>query len=268
MPASAPLDPVRLRQDLSDDPTWTDVRWVASTGSTNADLAALAHEADADGAVLVSEEQTAGRGRFDRRWETPAGASLAFSLLLRPRREPFAWGWLSLLAGMAVATGIEEATGAAPGRVELKWPNDALVDGRKVCGILSERIEAGPQGSRPAAVVGIGVNFTMTEDELPVPAATSLLIAGLPASKNQVMDALLHEFGRLYRLWDQGESMREEYRERCASIGAPLKVMVDADTTVLGTGTGVDEYGRLEVRTPQGPRTFSAGDVFHLRLQD
>lgn len=267
MPASAPLDARRLRQSLADDPTWTDVRWVATTGSTNADLAALAHGHDADGTVLVSEEQTAGRGRFDRRWETPAGASLAFSLLLRPRREPFAWGWLSLLAGMAVATGIEQATGAAPGRVELKWPNDVLVDGRKVCGILSERVEAAPAGSRAAAVVGIGINFTLDEAELPVPTATSLALAGLEASKDDVMDALLHEFGRLYRQWDAGQPLREAYAARCASVGSALRVMVDEHTTVLGTGTGVDEYGRLEVRTPTGHQVFSAGDVFHLRLQ-
>ena len=267
MPACEPLDPVLLRRRLEDVTLWTDLSWTPTTGSTNADLAALAHHRDADGTVRVSEEQTAGRGRFDRRWATPSGASLAFSLLLRPHREPLAWGWLSLLAGMAVATAVERATHAAPGRVELKWPNDVLVDGRKVCGILSERIEAAPEGSRPAAVVGIGINFSLDADELPVPTATSLSLAGLEATKNEVMAELLREFARLYTLWDRGDSLREDYRERCASIGSPLCVMVDEHTTVLGTGVGVDEYGRLEVRTPQGHQTFSAGDVFHLRLQ-
>lgn len=264
MPACDPTDPELLRHLLERVTLWNEVRWVPTTGSTNADLAALARTTDLDGLVLVSEEQTAGRGRFERRWESPAGASVAFSLLLRPTRPALDWGWLSLLAGMAVATGIEQATGAEPGRVELKWPNDVLVDGRKICGILSERIDA-EQGA--AAVVGIGINFSLDEDELPVPTATSLRIAGLEAGKSEVLASLLTEFARLYQIWESQGEVHQEYERRCASIGSPLRVMVDEHTQVLGTGDHVDDFGRLVVRTPQGLQAFSAGDVFHLRLQ-
>lgn len=263
MPAIPPLDAGALRSTLRDTPLWRDVRWVPSTGSTNADLSALARTGDDEGVVLISEEQTAGRGRFERRWESPAGACVAFSLLLRPHQPGLRWGWLSLLAGMAVATGVEQATGAAHGRVELKWPNDVLVDGGKLCGILSERID----GPRPAAVVGIGLNVSLDADELPVPTATSLRLAGLETDKTVVMDRVLREFARLYALWDANGDLREEYLRRCDSIGAPLRVMVDEHTQVLGTGHSVDESGRLVVRTPQGLQTFSAGDVFHLRKQ-
>ncbi|MEL4505207.1 biotin--[acetyl-CoA-carboxylase] ligase [Luteococcus sp. H138] len=265
MPASEPVDSARLSELLSGVTLWKEIRCVPTTGSTNADLAERARNGTDAGIVLVSEEQTAGRGRFERRWETPAGASVAFSLLLRPSRPALDWGWLSLLAGMAVATGIERATEAPPGRVELKWPNDVLIDGRKVCGILSERIE--PEHGTAAAVVGVGINFSLDESELPVPTATSLRLAGLEADKSSVLAAVFTEFARLYQVWERDGDVHDEYAERCASIGVPLRVMVDEQTNVLGTGESVDQWGRLVVRTPQGRQAFSAGDVFHLRLQ-
>lgn len=272
MPASEPLDPARLRALLGiDEPgqsddgqLWRDVEWVASTGSTNADLAERARGTAADGVVRISEEQTAGRGRFERRWVSPAGASLACSLLLRPTQPAQNWGWLSLLTGMAVAAGVERATGAAAGRVELKWPNDVLVDGRKLCGILSERVES-PHGA--AAVVGFGINISLASDELPVPTGTSLLLAGLPQDKTTLMAHVLAEFARLYELWERDGEVHDEYQQRCSSIGAPLRVMVDEHNQVLGTGHSVDSWGRLVVQTPDGLQTFSAADVFHLRLQ-
>lgn len=265
MPASPPVDHERLVQLLREVPLWRTVQCVATTGSTNADLAELARTSPADGMVLVSEEQTAGRGRFERRWETPAGASVAFSLLLRPTRPARDWGWLSLLAGMAVSTGIERATGAERGRVELKWPNDVLIDGKKLCGILSERVESS-QGPA-AAVVGVGINISLDEAELPVSTATSLRLAGLEEDKSEVLAAVFTEFARLYELWERDGQVHDEYLRRCASIGRPLRVMIDEQTNVLGTGESVDEFGRLVVRTPSGLQAFSAGDVFHLRLQ-
>jgi len=266
MPASPAADQAALVELLRHVPLWREVRCVPATGSTNADLAARARSTDDDGGVLFSEEQTAGRGRFERRWESPAGASVSFSLLVRPTRPALDWGWLSLLAGMAVATGIEKATAARPGVVQLKWPNDVLLDGRKVCGILSERVEQ--PGCRPAAVVGVGINISLDEHELPVPQATSLRLAGLPQDKTAVLGAVLAEFARLYELWERDGQVHDEYQRRCASVGAPLRVMVDESTSVLGTGESVDGFGRLVVRTAQGVQAFSAGDVFHLRLQD
>ncbi|MEL4358679.1 MULTISPECIES: biotin--[acetyl-CoA-carboxylase] ligase [unclassified Luteococcus] len=265
MPASEPVDQDLLSRLLSGVSLWKEVRCVPTTGSTNADLTELARNGTADGIVLVSEEQTAGRGRFQRRWETPAGAAVAFSLLVRPSRPAQDWGWLSLLAGMAVATGIERATEAQPGRVELKWPNDVLIDGRKVCGILSERVES--DGGSAAAVVGVGINVSLDEAELPVPHATSLRLAGLSEDKAAVLAAIFTEFARLYELWERDGQVHDEYAERCASIGAALRVMVDEHTNVLGTGDSVDQWGRLVVRTADGLQAFSAGDVFHLRLQ-
>lgn len=267
MPECPALDPVRLRQLLAGVGLLRQVDWIATTGSTNRDLADAARAGDPGGRLLVAEEQTSGRGRFERRWESPAGSSVAMSLLVRPTRPALDWGWLSLLAGMAVATGIEQATGAEPGRVQLKWPNDVLVDERKICGILSERVDSGA-GLDAAAVVGIGLNISLDEDELPVPNATSLALAGLSTDKTAVVAAICTEFARLYELWQRQGQVHDDYMRRCASIGTPLRVMVDEQTSVVGLGDHVDEFGRLVVRTGGRLQAFSAGDVFHLRLAD
>lgn len=264
MPACEPVQPDLLSARLEADPLWHRVTWTPSTGSTNKDLVDAVRGGEPAGQLLVTEEQTGGRGRFERRWESPAGTCVAMSALLEPSRPALDWGWLSLLAGMAVATGLERATGAAPGRVQLKWPNDVLVDGRKICGILSERVEVGEQAF---AVVGIGINISLDEAELPVPTGTSLLLAGLPTDKTAVVAEVWLEFARLFRAWEAAGELHDSYSDRCDSIGAPLRVLVDEHTSVMGTGDHVDEYGRLVVRTDSGLRTFSAGDVFHLRKQ-
>lgn len=131
---------------------WREVRWLDHTGSTNSDVAEEARRGGAEGLAVATLEQRAGRGRMDRTWVAPPGTSLAFSMLLEPRPALPQWGWLSLLAGMAVHAAIDDLA-PEPGRVQLKWPNDVLIDGRKVCGILSERVEH-PDGAR--AVIGIG----------------------------------------------------------------------------------------------------------------
>lgn len=241
---------------------WRSVDVVETTGSTNADLAARARAGATEGAVLVSMEQTAGRGRLDRQWVSPPGASISMSLLLTPQPEFPQWGWLSLLAGMAVSSAVAElADGAAP--VSLKWPNDVLIRGRKVCGILSERIEH-PEGAR--AVVGIGINVDLSADQLPVPNATSLALEGLPTDQNRIVAGVLSHFERLYRSWQLRGNLRAEYEARCASVGAQLTVILDGDRRVSGTGRGVDQWGRLQVTTATGIETFAVGDVVHAKL--
>src|SRR3954453_23557127 len=145
---------------------WRELRVVPEAASTNALVAA--ESSQPEGLVVVAEHQTAGRGRLDRSWVSPSRAGLTFSVSLRPRAVPnLQWSWLPLLVGVAVAESTEEMSGVD---VRLKWPNDVLVDGRKLGGILVER-------HGPTAVVGVGVNVTTTQDELPGPAATSLLLS-------------------------------------------------------------------------------------------
>src|SRR5262249_5320177 len=147
---------------------WARVEVVEEIASTNTDL--LAASGAPDRSVLAAEHQTAGRGRFDRSWTSPPRAGLTFSVLLRPAVPAPLWGWLPLLAGLALR-GALPATAHVP--TSLKWPNDLLAtqDGRKLAGILV-------QTSGDAVVVGMGVNVDTTADELPDGAATSLALCG------------------------------------------------------------------------------------------
>jgi len=239
------------------DQWWSQVDVVASTGSTNADLAAAARNGAPSGTVLVAEHQRSGRGRFTRSWEAPPGAAIAMSVLLRPDSSiPLErWTWLPLLAGLAVAEGLATVA-AVPAR--LKWPNDVLIDDRKVCGILVERVG-------DAAVIGMGVNTQLREDELPVPTATSLLLAGAPTPNGEVAAAVLTSLRGWYQRWEAGDDLSADYQRACATIGRSVRVEVGPGDSRYGEAVGIDRVGRLLVRTETSVESFAAGDVVHLR---
>ncbi len=256
---------------------WREVRAVAETGSSNADLLAAAGAGAAEGTVLVAEAQAAGRGRQGRRWASPPRAGLTFSVLLRPDGVPAALlGWLPLLAGVAAAASVHAVAAVD---ATLKWPNDVLVGERKLGGILAER-------AGTAVVVGIGINVWQARADLPPDAAaTSLALAAGAGIVGQAVDArgtglrerllagLLDELGRWYESWrDQASpgdadacGLRQEYVRRCATIGREVTVTMPGTEGVTGTATGVDGAGRLEVRTPVGLAAVTAGDVVHVR---
>lgn len=266
-----PLDAAALTAALTKEGSlWRSVEVSAESPSTNAALAARARSGERvderAGAVLVTEHQTAGRGRLDRSWVTPARAALTFSVLLVPARVPPArWPWLSLLAGIAVSEGVRRVTEVD---CSLKWPNDVLVADRKLAGILLERVE-GPDG--PVAVVGVGLNVSQSLDELPVPTATSLLLEGATTlDRSVVLREVLRSLEALYTQWvaDEGDASRgllESYVRRCGTLGRQVRVDLPTGEQVYGEATGVDADGRLEVRTTEGPRILAAGDVVHVR---
>lgn len=244
---------------------WTRLLAPATTSSTNADVAAAVRAGGSEGLVVATEHQSAGRGRLDRRWEAPPGTSLAVSVLLRPDTVPTArWPWLPLLTGVAARAALREVAGVD---AALKWPNDVLVGDRKVAGILLERVD-GPAG--PAAVVGVGVNVSMTAEQLPVPHATSLLLEGAShVDAEGVLVALLDRLGDAYATWRAGAGdpdpwLRGSYTSACASIGAPVRAVLPGGDEVLGRATGIDEFGRLVVATAGGRVVVGAGDVVHL----
>jgi BirA family biotin operon repressor/biotin-[acetyl-CoA-carboxylase] ligase len=257
-----PLDVRAMRAALSGPGRfWTDVVVTAETGSTNADVAAAARAGAPEGTVHVTDQQTSGRGRLDRSWTSPAGSGVIVSVLLRPDSVPAArWVWLPLLVGLAVDAAVHEC-GVASG---LKWPNDVLVDGRKIAGILLERVETA-QGA--AAVVGVGLNVTLRADELPVPTATSLALEGATETdRTIVVRALLRNLEALYRAWsvsggDPSGGIRDSYVRRCVTIGSRVRVVLPRDEVLEGQATGIDEHGRLLV----DGRAVSAGDVTHVR---
>lgn len=237
---------------------WTHLDTVPTTGSTNADLTRASAEGAAPGLVLASGHQSTGRGRLARRWEAPQDTSIACSVLVAPRRPMPEWGWLPLLVGMAVTDGVRAATGLD---ARLKWPNDVLVAGRKLCGILCESVGGVDD---PRAVLGFGINVGLRADQLPVPTATSTRLEGSDVGATPLLAAVLRSLESWFTAWDRGDSVVAEYRRRCDTIGREVVVHL-ADSDVTGEAVGVDAGGGLVVRTASGHRTFVAGDVEHLR---
>ncbi|MGI8458447.1 MAG: biotin--[acetyl-CoA-carboxylase] ligase [Propionibacteriaceae bacterium] len=252
------------------DGWWQGIDVVPATGSTNADLAAAARAGATPVRALLTANQTAGRGRLDRTWVAPPGTGIACSVLVAPTRPLDRWTWVPLLAGMAVCEALRQVAGVD---AVLKWPNDVLlVTGapaerveRKVCGVLAERVQT-PVG--PACVIGIGLNVELSTEQLPVPTATSLAQAGARTLDRTVVAlGLLRSVERAIRGWESAAddaAVAAAYGTGCATLGRAVRLVL-ATGDVTGTAESVDEGGRLIVRTPAGLRTFSAGDVVHLR---
>ncbi|MFD0370861.1 biotin--[acetyl-CoA-carboxylase] ligase [Streptomyces sp. NPDC059071] len=266
-----PLNALALRRALvSSDSLWTSLDVVESTGSTNSDLAARADELP-EGAVLVAEEQTSGRGRLDRSWTAPARSGLFVSVLLKPSVPVHHWGWLPLLTGVAAATGLAKAAGV---ELSLKWPNDLLVgvggEERKTGGILAER--AGADG----VVVGLGVNVSLRQDELPVPAAGSLLLAGaVSTDRDTLLRAVLRSLEQWYGEWVRAggdpaaSGLQEAYATACATLGRRVRADLPGERMLEGDAVDVDGDGRLVVATEGGgTEAVAAGDIVHLRSAD
>ncbi|MFI8530553.1 biotin--[acetyl-CoA-carboxylase] ligase [Streptomyces aquilus] len=266
-----PLNGAALRRGLvRDGGLYCDVEVVQRTGSTNNDLVGLAVKGDAEeGAVLVAEEQTAGRGRLDRQWTAPARSGLFFSVLLKPAGVPVArWGWLPLLTGVAVATGLSRAASVD---TALKWPNDLLVtvagEERKTGGILAER--AGEDG----VVVGVGINVTLREDELPVPMAGSLALAGaVTTDRDPLLRAVLRSLEEWYGRWQRAggdpavSGLQETYAAGCATLGRTVRAELPGDRSITGEAVAIDGDGRLVIATEEGVQEpVGAGDIVHLR---
>jgi BirA family biotin operon repressor/biotin-[acetyl-CoA-carboxylase] ligase len=262
---------------------WRSVEVTPVTGSTNADLLARAAAGEPEGAVLVAEQQNAGRGRLGRTWVSPPRAALTFSVLLRPAAVPRALlGWLPLLAGVAVAAAVRDVTAVD---AQLKWPNDVLVGPantlaggsggvvppRKLGGILAE-------AAGDAVVIGIGVNVSTGPAELPPPGpgalpATSLRLEGSPnPDRERLLAGILAGLERRYRTWSrvsgdpERSGLRAEYTGLCATLGRRVRVELPGGRLLDGLAAGVDADGRLLVSVPPAADLpVAAGDIVHLR---
>ncbi|MGQ0778468.1 MAG: biotin--[acetyl-CoA-carboxylase] ligase [Pseudonocardiales bacterium] len=240
---------------------------VASLPSTNAALAAAAQAGAPDRTVLIGEHQTAGRGRASRSWVAPARSGLAVSVLLRPEEVPQVhWGWLPLLAGVALCRTVTELGGIP---AALKWPNDLLlgVHRRKAAGILAEVVPG------PAVVIGIGLNVTVQPDELPVSGATSLSVEQSACTDRELLlGALLRDLDQAVLVWCRHEGdpdaagLREAYRHRCATLGEQVQVELPGQPTLTGSAVDLDSEGRLVVLSGGRLRALAAGDVTHVRV--
>ena len=285
---STPVPPVLPRARAAVETAGGVFDAVGRTGSTNADLLAVAGGRP-HGSVVVTLDQTAGRGRLDRSWSAPAGQTLAVSLLVRAELDDRDRGWLPLVAGTAmrdavsaVVTDVDEPgrasrpdddaetdrTPATEPRVLVKWPNDVLVDGRKVCGILCQ---VAPDGS---VVVGAGVNLTIPADALPTPTSTSLAVAGAREDAVTLADAVLSVWaaavleavGALVAGGPGADAVRSRVRAACGTIGRRVRLELPDGTVDEVDATGIDDDGRITIRDRDGrSRGVAVGDLTHLR---
>ena len=207
--------------------------------------------------IVVAERQRQGRGRLARTWVTTPGASLAVSTLVPVSGMPL--GWVPLVSGLALAEAIDEVAGV---EAVLKWPNDIQLpadEHRKVAGILCEWTSNG-------VIVGAGINVHHTRDELPVPEATSVSLAGGDCTREGLLTAYLRRLAdHIATLARDPGAMRAAYAARCVSIGAEVVVHEPVGER-RGTVTGVDAEGRLCLQGTDGPIAVAAGDVVHVRL--
>jgi BirA family transcriptional regulator, biotin operon repressor / biotin---[acetyl-CoA-carboxylase] ligase len=267
--------------------------------STNAELIKRAAAgAEPEFSTLVTTNQTQGRGRLGRIWIAPPGQTLAVSVLVTPalsNGEPLRtehYGWLSLLAGLAMTRAVAGVLGVEVGattekRVTLKWPNDVLIDDRKVAGLLAELL---PDGR--GVVLGAGLNLSIPANELPTPAATSLTLHGV--AFEGLLDAALSGYLRHLRglyeqllgevsdladpsdltgttaatgLSDAGTSIRAQVSAACSTLGKRVRVELPGGDILNGRAVNLDESGRLRINTAtDAPLTaVAAGDVTHVR---
>ncbi len=239
-----------------------DVRWLEEVDSTNSAVHERAREGAPEGLVVVADHQTAGRGRLGRRWESPPGANLLASVLLRP-----ACGVedVHLCTGAVALAGADACEEVAGVEAALKWPNDLLVGPAKLAGVLAEVDVAA--GSLVAVVVGIGINVAW-----PGPAAAGgtclddLRRAAGPVDRRELLERRLGALAERRGLLDAAAGRRalaDEIRARCATLGQAVRVIL-AGEELTGLASAIDDAGQLVVETATGPRRVSAGDVVHL----
>lgn len=237
----------------------------ARTGSTNADVVVASADVQAwpHLSVLLTTDQSAGRGRLDRSWTAAPGTALAVSVVLRVADVPLsARGWIPLVAGAAMTRAVAAQVRGDGHSVSLKWPNDVMIDGMKICGILAE-VTPDPD----TIVVGAGVNTTMAAADLPVATAISFAALGIECDD----DALLADY--LTALEEQvaalassgGDASKSgvhgEVEALCGTVGREVSVALPDGSTLAGTAERIDVDGRLVV----DGRAVSAGDVVHVR---
>lgn len=256
------------------DGMWRTIELTERTGSTNTNLVGRASRGAPEGMVLVAEEQTAGRGRMGRDWVAPPRAGLMFSFLVRPAAVPVPrQGWLPLMAGVAVVAALRGVISDDP---TLKWPNDVMAGGGKLAGILAE-------STGDAVVIGIGLNVSTEQDELPPPSPAGLpptsmrLLGARQLDREPLLTGILLAFERRYQAWrrvkGKPDELRAEYKSMCETLGRRVRVERPGGQVLSGEAVDVDSDGRLlvlispagAVRVGRVVVPVAAGDVVHLR---
>jgi len=246
---STPLDSSKINAAVTQ--YWR-VSVVELTASTQSDLVACVRAGDARaGDVIVAEFQSAGRGRLTRTFDAPKSSALLFSLYIEPQRNRDDWGWIPLIAGVSVAQILSQFN------AQVKWPNDILINNKKVAGLITEVIGDG-------VVIGIGINVAMQPSELPVPTATSIFIeGGQSLTRNQLLPDLLKIFETNFMNWDCGsDEIKATYSQKSATIGRKVRVEYPDGQIESAIATTISARGELVLDTGAH---VQAADIVHLR---
>lgn len=228
--------------------------------STNNELKRLHMTTAFHSALAIAEEQTAGKGRRGRSWSSVKGDGLWMSLLLKPEIPPYKAPVLTLVAGLAVCEAIEGATGLEAG---IKWPNDIVVEGRKVCGILTEMSAEIETVNYVVIGIGINVNQEAFDASLKEMAVSLRMLTGKPLDRMQLLSSFTAHFKRRYAQFLRTKDlvgMLDDYQKRCINIGKPLKILWPEET-VEGRGLAVSPSGELVVETDAGVVKIASGEV-------
>lgn len=231
-----------------------------SVPSTNTVARKAAGRGATEGLVVLADHQSAGRGRRERTWISPDG-SVAISVLLRPRITLLPS--LIMAASLSVRQAVEAVTGL---EARIKWPNDVLVNGKKVCGIL---IENEVRGESAASVIGIGINVNVAMRDYPELADLATSLSGesrKPVSRLEIVRQVLVELDRRYRALKSGLTLCEEWRQALDTLGRPVKV-IWGDAVIEGVAEDVASDGALILRLPDGVLTSVVAGEVSLRHQ-
>ncbi len=244
------INPHELAAQLDGTTIGRHLEFLQQTTSTNADAFRLAEDGAVEGTVVLADAQSGGKGRRGRVWSSPAGVNLYCSVVLRPAIMPHEAPQLTFLSAVAVARAIELTTNLTP---EIKWPNDLLISGKKVAGLLNE-MSAETDGIN-FVILGIGVNLNMTAGQLPDdlrhPATSLLLEAGSGVDRSRFVSTVLNELDRLYRdfLANGFGPVREEWQHRCNANGRRVIVSDSGTACTGGMFVGIDADGSLLLRS-------------------
>lgn len=257
------IDQHELRAHLDGTRVGRQLEFTKLTGSTNADAFRLAENGAIEGTVVLADSQTGGKGRRGRLWSSPAGVNLYCSVILRPAIMPHEAPQLTFLSAVAVARAIELTTRLTP---EIKWPNDLLISGKKVAGLLNE-MSAETDGIN-FVILGIGVNLNMTADQFPGdlrhPATSLLLESGIRVDRSRFTGTMLNELDRLYTdfLAHGFGPVREEWQQRCNANGHQVLVSDSGTECTGGRFVGIDSDGAMLLRSDEGTmHRITCGDV-------
>lgn len=257
------IDTAGVKAQLGDARIGQRLEYFKITASTNADAFRLAEDGAVEGSVVLADSQSGGKGRRGRVWSSPAGVNLYCSVVLRPAIMPHEAPQLTFLSAVAVARAIEQSTDLTP---EIKWPNDLLISGKKVAGLLNE-MSAETDGIN-FVILGIGVNLNMTADQFPDdlrhPATSLFLESGVRVDRSLFTGTMLRELDRLYAdfLMHGFGPVREEWQRRCNASGRQVLVSDSGTECSGGRFVGIDSDGALLLRSEDDAlHRITCGDV-------